>query len=244
MAQNTSAAVMAQRHEPHDSLDDFPTPSWATRALCEQLIGFGHRLHLHHVWEPACNRGYMARTLSEYFDRVYASDVADYGWDGQDWVADFLLDWDGARPDCDWIITNPPFRLAAQFIEHGLRHARVGVAVFVRTTFIECSGRYEGLFRDCPESYVFPFVERVAIWKGVLLDPDVAVWKPDAKDGPCMGKPSSATSYSWLVWLKEPSGTVFSRIAPCRKRLTRAGDYPPLPDHLREPVDARQGGLL
>jgi hypothetical protein len=31
--QNTSHAVMAQRVEPAHSLDDFPTPPWATRAL-------------------------------------------------------------------------------------------------------------------------------------------------------------------------------------------------------------------
>ncbi|MGH8525505.1 MAG: SAM-dependent methyltransferase, partial [Gammaproteobacteria bacterium] len=31
--QNTSHAVMAQRLEPKDSFDDFPTPPWATRAL-------------------------------------------------------------------------------------------------------------------------------------------------------------------------------------------------------------------
>ena len=33
MAQNTSTAVMARRAEAPDSLDFFPTPPWATRAL-------------------------------------------------------------------------------------------------------------------------------------------------------------------------------------------------------------------
>lgn len=37
--QNTSHAVMAQRIEAKDSLDDFPTPPWATRALIEHVIG-------------------------------------------------------------------------------------------------------------------------------------------------------------------------------------------------------------
>lgn len=37
MSQNCSSAVMQQRSEPRDSLDDFPTPPWATRALCEWL---------------------------------------------------------------------------------------------------------------------------------------------------------------------------------------------------------------
>ena len=37
--QNRSPAVMAQRTKFLDSLDDFPTPKWATRALIEE--GFG-----------------------------------------------------------------------------------------------------------------------------------------------------------------------------------------------------------
>lgn len=37
MTANRSTAVMQRRVEPLDSLDDFPTPPWATRALCEWL---------------------------------------------------------------------------------------------------------------------------------------------------------------------------------------------------------------
>ena len=37
--QNTSHAVMAQRSEPKDSPDNFPTPPWATRALLENVLG-------------------------------------------------------------------------------------------------------------------------------------------------------------------------------------------------------------
>ena len=33
-----SHAVVARRHEPLTSLDDFPTPPWATRALMEHVI--------------------------------------------------------------------------------------------------------------------------------------------------------------------------------------------------------------
>ena len=35
MTQNTFSALMQQRSEPHDGLDDFPTQPWATKALCE-----------------------------------------------------------------------------------------------------------------------------------------------------------------------------------------------------------------
>ena len=60
--QNISHAVMAQRHEAKDSLDDFPTPPWATRALLEHVIN-GKDLNLQSCWEPACGEGHMAKVL-------------------------------------------------------------------------------------------------------------------------------------------------------------------------------------
>ncbi|MHA7870639.1 MAG: class I SAM-dependent methyltransferase [Salipiger thiooxidans] len=245
MSANRSSAVMAQRAEPVDSLDDFPTPPWATRALLRFLRGQGEPLHLQHAWEPACNRGYLARVLAEDFDQVHATDVHDYGWPGQDGVADFLIPWGQDAPDVDWVITNPPFRLGAEFIRHALRYARRGVAVLVRMSFVEGVDRHDTLFRDMPEAFVLPFVERVVMWKGVLLDPDVPIWKVDKKGAGKLEKPTSATCYAWLVWRRDGQGvlecdTRFSRIPSCRLELTRPGDYPPLPDHLRKP----QGGLL
>lgn len=234
MTGNTSSAVRQQRHSGAKSLDDFPTPPWATRALCEKLIKYDHPLHLQAVWEPACNRGHMARPLGEYFDLVYASDVADYGWDGQNATCDFLL----GTPylvdalEFDWIITNPPFRLAADFIRTGLARARVGVAVLVRVAFSEGVKRYETLFGPMPETCDFPFVERVVMQEGKLLDPDRSYWFPDANGGDGqLKKPSTATAYTWLVWVKgcEHQHTVKDRISPCRRRLTRPGDYPEMP---------------
>jgi hypothetical protein len=56
---------MQQRSEPHDSLDDFPTPPWATRALCEWLRDFHEeQMHTMNVREPAANRGHMVKVLS------------------------------------------------------------------------------------------------------------------------------------------------------------------------------------
>jgi len=78
MAQNTSHAVMAQRVEQADSLDDFPTPPWATRAFISHY--FDDDLGETSVWEPACGRGHMAQVLSEFFSTVRGSDVFDYGY--------------------------------------------------------------------------------------------------------------------------------------------------------------------
>lgn len=203
--QNRSSAVMQQRSEPHDSLDDFPTPPWATRALCEHLQIGGEFTSCR---EPAANRGHMVRPLSEYFGHVEASDIHDYGAGYA--VEDYLF---GPLPGkFDWTITNPPFKLAEQFIERALATSEEGVAMIVRSAFLEGVGRYDRLFRINPPSHVLQFTERVVMHKGKLSP-----------------KGSTATAYCWLVWrLPEPyHGPFFDWIAPCRKRLERADDYAP-----------------
>lgn len=217
MSANTSAAVMNQRSEPHDSLDDFPTPPWATRALIEHVIGDQWRSHL--AWDPACNRGFMVRALEEYFSSVAASDIFDYGFDFD--VRDYLF---GAYwTPTDWIITNPPFRLAEQFITVALNEVQVGFAMFVRTSFLEGIGRYQNLFSKNPPAIVAQFSERVVLHKGICRDPNVKYLDEDTGK---MKKPSTATSYCWMVWIKGHTGpTKLVWIPPCRKALERPGDY-------------------
>jgi hypothetical protein len=202
--QNTSHAVMAQRVEPKESLDDFPTPPWATRALMEHVLSDSTRNMS--CFEPACGQGHMAKVLSEYFRRVDASDIADYGF-GR--TADFLATHKTVG-QYDWIITNPPFNLAEKFVNLSLDVVTQGVAILVRTVFIESVGRYERLFRERPPAFFAQFVERVPMVKG-RLDP----------------KASTATGYSWLVWAKNHRGAPrLVWIPPCRRRLERPGDYP------------------
>ena len=203
--QNTSHAVMAQRSEPNDSLDDFPTPPWAVRALCEKILWMSANQKAWDCWEPACNRGYMSNALKEYFEKVYSTDVHDYGYGS---VQDFLAPTaTGAR--VAWIITNPPFRLADQFIEQAHRHARRGVAMLVRTSFLEGVNRYNKIYNVRPPDTVAQFSERVPMVKG-RYDP----------------KASTATSYCWLIWDKlNPSNkTELVWIPPCRKQLEREND--------------------
>jgi hypothetical protein len=78
--QNTSHAVVAQRAEARDSLDDFPTPPWATRALIEHILDDKTSLASMVCIEPACGVGHMAKVLSEYFGEVRSSDIHAYGY--------------------------------------------------------------------------------------------------------------------------------------------------------------------
>jgi hypothetical protein len=78
--QNTSHAVMAQRIEPSDSPDDFPTPPWATRGLIEHVLDDKLALKKMTCLEPACGAGHMAKPLKEYFAEVRCADAYDYGY--------------------------------------------------------------------------------------------------------------------------------------------------------------------
>lgn len=205
MTQNTSHAVMQQRHEAHDSLDDFPTPPWAVRAIIRQFM-YEHANIRGLIWEPTCNRGYMVRPLREQYPNVLATDIHDYGWEGQDRVCDFLFE---PKPEgLEWVVFNPPFRLAAEFILHALSMKPIGVIAIVRTSFLEGGERYRTLFERTPPSIVAQFVERVPMVKG-RHDPEA----------------STATSYACLVWLDgAPRKTRFEWIAPCRREFQQAED--------------------
>jgi hypothetical protein len=93
----------------------------------------------------------------------------------------------------------------------GLQVAERGVALFVRWQWLEGVERYERLFKPFPPTYVCPFAERVPLVKGR--------WDPDA---------STATSYSWIVWLRGPrfiKSPLVVHIPPgCRVSLTKPDD--------------------
>jgi hypothetical protein len=207
--QNRSQAVMADRSDPIDSLDYYPTHPWATRALIEHVMQDKSSLKNMSCWEPACGEGHMSKVLCEYFKTVRSSDVFDYGYGS---TFDFLTN-DIPAKCTDWVITNFPFAAGHKFIVKALSAARVGVAVLARTVFVESGERWEQLFKPVPPNVVAPFVERVPLLKGRLSE-----------------KASTATSYSWFVWdtASSPISTKLSWIAPCRNQLKRDGDYDPV----------------
>jgi hypothetical protein len=196
---------MAQRAEPKDSPDDFPTPPWATRGLIEHILDDKGALASQVCLEPACGAGHMAKVLKEYFGEVRAADAFHYGYGP---VRDFLT-FPYEAGAVDWVITNPPFRLAEEFVLRAQRVAKRGVAILARTVFLESSGRYQAIFRDMPPTRFAQFVERVPMVKGRLDE-----------------KASTATGYAWLVWEKDVITVPrLMWVPPCRRKLERKGDY-------------------
>lgn len=209
-------SIMSSRAEPDDSLDFFPTPPWATRALVERVLmnpdlgllsGRDPGAALT-TWEPACGEGHQAEVLREYSHDVLASDVFDYGYG--DRTIDFLNDLEvQAEVERDLIVTNPPFGDKSEaFVLQALRLARFGVAMFVRLQWLETVGRYERIFRDHPPTLIAFFAERVNLCKGR--------WEPEG---------GTATAYVWLVWIKGMKPRPPFWIPPgCREALTKPDD--------------------
>lgn len=212
-----SRAIMASRVEADDSLDYFPTPPWATRALVDLVLFEALSIEVKDLiaWEPACGEGHIAEVLTEYFREVIASDIHDYGYGEH--VVDFLACEQLARKeDADWIITNPPFGdLSEAFLLHALKLANAGVAIFVRLQWLETNGRYERVFSQFPPTLIAFFAERVNLCKGR--------WDPDG---------TTATAYIWLVWVKGQKPRAPFWIPPgCREAFARPDDVERFTQH-------------
>jgi hypothetical protein len=117
-------------------LDLYETPSVAVEALLrvEYLP--------HHIWEPACGRGAIVNVLRSAGHSVVATDIADYGLPITPpgyWGRDFLLEPD-APEGTECVLTNPPFQLAEEFVEHALGLSPL-VILLLRLAFMESERR-------------------------------------------------------------------------------------------------------
>lgn len=180
------AAVNAGRHALADRKDDlYETPPEATLALlrAERLPQF--------LWEPACGRGAIVNVLREAGHEVVATDLVDYGLPitaPSYYRRDFLLE-QSAPAGCQGIVTNPPFKLAEQFIAHALELCPL-VVMLLRLAFLESERR-----RDILEN---GYLARVHIFRNRL-----PMMHRDGWEGP---KASSATPFAWFVWDRSHTG--------------------------------------
>lgn len=92
------------------------------------------------------------------------------------------------------IVTNPPYKIALEFVLHALELVPEGcyVCMFVKTTFLEGKRRYSELFSSQPPYMVLQFIERIICAKNGDFE--------EAK------KIGSAVSYCWMIWKKGSVG--------------------------------------
>lgn len=160
--------------------DFYPTPPDATVALLNwlerrELLAADHR-----IWEPACGQGHMAKVFAERGYDVDATDLFDdsYGTGGVDFLS-------ADDRDVDWVITNPPFKLAIDFADR-IIDLNVGGALLLKSQFWHAASR-RSHFWASPPAAVLPLT-----------------WRPDFLMG---AKGSSPTmDVLWTVWLPKHSG--------------------------------------
>jgi hypothetical protein len=154
--------------------DFYATPNEVTVALLDFLEGKRLISHDCCIWEPACGDGAMMYTMA----------VRGYTVTGTDLYPQLFetprLDFIGSKiSDFDWIITNPPFSKATEFITHGLELGKP-CAFLLKSQFWHAKSRLD-LFRENPPSYVLPLT-----------------WRPDFLYGAKSGSPTMECL--WTVW--------------------------------------------
>lgn len=167
-------------------LDFYPTPPEVTHALMGFLGDEGLLNSINTVWEPACGDGAMSKIIAQYVPDVISSDIRDtgYGMGGKDFM--------GWSKQTDAIITNPPFKQAADFIAKAIGEADV-VAMVLKSQYWHASKRTE-LFQLHPPAYV------------LALN-----WRPDFLNKERGGAPTMECV--WTVWIRGQHDTRY-RILP------------------------------
>lgn len=137
------------------------------------------------VWECACGGGHLSKVLERHGYDVRSTDLVDRGY-GTGGV-DFLKTEEPFDGD---IITNPPYKLATEFVRHALETVTDGhrVAMFLRLQFLEGVARYE-LFQKYPPKAVYVATKRINCRK----NGDFQKWNHDT---------AGALAHAWFIWEK------------------------------------------
>lgn len=114
--------------------DAYFTPSRLVKSYFSTFAPFISKSET--ILEPCVGDGGIAIPLKELGYQVEGTDIVD----GDEFDAIKLKYWDNKSPD--WVITNPPFNQATPIIEHALEHAKKGVIMLLRSSYLEpCQNR-------------------------------------------------------------------------------------------------------
>lgn len=167
--------------------DFYPTPSWATDVLLQNVKIGGV------VLEPCAGDGDIVNVLlkepKENIENVWTNDIdVDRGGShyNEDATKQTLYD----IHDVDWIVTNPPFNCAQQILEKAHKNSLYGVAFLLRLSFLEPTYERGPFLAENPPN-------KVLVLPRISFTGD--------------GKTDSVT-VAWLIWDK--SGENWLKVIP------------------------------
>lgn len=172
--------------------DYYPTPPEVTQALLNFLdLPKGTS-----IWEPACGEGHMVDVMQNNGLQVVGTDL----WMGVDFLNAELPE------EVSWIITNPPFSQAEQFIRKCAQHGRP-FALLLKSQYWHAAKRVS-LFFDITPAFVLPLT-----------------WRPDFLFKK-RGAGSPLMDVAWCVWLPGDNKTEYIplRRPTAQNRRAEEGD--------------------
>lgn len=172
MKSSTMIGGISNQHG-RNAADFYATPPECTAVLLEN---YGGMFRNGRVWEPACGDGAISKVLEADGLDVVSTDLHDrgYGEGGMNFLT--------SDCSCQSIITNPPFHLAAQFIERAVQK-EIPFAMLLKATYWHAAKRTELFNRTMPLAVI------------------AMSWRPAMS--PERGK-SGTMDFIWTVWRSKP----------------------------------------
>lgn len=150
------------------------------------------------IWEPACGEGHLSKLLEDKGYNVKSTDLINrgYGKGGINFIEQgkSLLgekeEWGGD------ILTNPPFKLAEDFVRVGMDILSPGnkLLLFLKIQFLESQKRKK-LFKNYPLKYVYCYSERQQCAKNADFEKYTA----------------TTQFYAWYIWERGFDGETILR---------------------------------
>ena len=169
------------------TLDNYPTPSRLTEVLVRHIPIRGR------VLEPCAGAGQIAAVLGDSWgiDYVFTNDIdpafnCTWHEDAADPNATIWRPY--KRKRLDWVVTNPPYKLAMPILNNAFQVARVGVAFLLRLSFLEPTKDRAAWLSDHARN-----MSDMLIFGGP---------RPSFTDD---GRTDSAT-VAWMVWQRDWAG--------------------------------------
>ena len=167
--------------------DYYATPEESTEAILKE-IKFNET---DVIFEPSTGGGHIVEVLKKFYpnNKIITNDLIYRGYPLDNQV-DYLKE---KICDCNITITNPPFKLAKEFIEKAIKTTSKYVIMFAKIQLIEGLDRYK-FFQEHPPKYVYVFANRQnPLRNGNPLDENGKKW-------------CSTMCFAWFVWEVEFKG--------------------------------------
>lgn len=179
IAKLTGASAHTEYERPEN--DYYATDPNALDLFIQAFCRDGNRLNSS-VWECACG---LHRNLANY--------LIDHGYEVK--ATDLVFNQDFLQDSSKWkgdILTNPPFKIARQFVDHALDRIEIGnhVIMLLRIQFLEGKSRNRWL-QSTGLKFVYVHSSRISIW----LNNDRSI-------------KGSVLCFAWFIWQKGFQGDV------------------------------------